>query len=128
VLIPPYVAEALRSTPHKNPKYFFWTGKSKVTTARIAEVFKLAKVENGHPHRFRDTFAVSLLDAGVSLENVSTLLGHQSVRVSENTILRGSKPGRTPSMRLSKALSQPKIIVQFWYNYSGHQEKSQFVQ
>ena len=24
VLIPPYVAEALRSTPHKNPKYFFW--------------------------------------------------------------------------------------------------------
>ena len=89
VLIPPHVAEALRSTPHRNPKYFFWTGKSKVTTvtgkwrARIAEVFKLAKVENAHPHRFRDTFAVSLLDAGVSLENVSTLLGHQSVRVTE---------------------------------------------
>ena len=51
--------------------------------ARIAEVFKLAKVENAHPHRFRDTFAVSLLEVDVSIENVSRLLGHQSVRVTE---------------------------------------------
>jgi integrase/recombinase XerD len=89
VLIPPYVAEALRSVQHKNPRYFFWSGKSKITTttgfwrARIAKVFKLAGIQNAHPHRFRDTFAVALLDAGVSLENVSTLLGHQSVRVTE---------------------------------------------
>jgi integrase/recombinase XerD len=34
-----------------------------------------------HPHRFRDTFAVSLLNAGASLENVSVLLGHTSIRV-----------------------------------------------
>jgi hypothetical protein len=40
-------------------------------------------VLNGHTHRFRDTFAVSLLEAGVSLENVSTLLGHQSLRVTQ---------------------------------------------
>jgi len=34
-------------------------------------------------HRFRDTFAVELLLAGVPLERVSVLLGHQSVRITE---------------------------------------------
>jgi integrase/recombinase XerD len=38
---------------------------------------------NGHSHRFRDTYAVDLLQAGVSLENVSTLLGHRSIRITE---------------------------------------------
>jgi integrase len=41
------------------------------------------KVENGHPHRFRDTFAVELLLTGVPIERVSVLLGHQSVRITE---------------------------------------------
>ncbi|MEQ1910055.1 MAG: hypothetical protein ABMA15_14610 [Vicinamibacterales bacterium] len=31
----------------------------------------------------RDTFAVSLLEVGVSIENVSVLLGHSSVRITE---------------------------------------------
>jgi integrase/recombinase XerD len=46
-------------------------------------VFKKAKIKNGHSHRFRDTFAVSMLQAGVSLEDVSTLLGHQSLRITQ---------------------------------------------
>jgi integrase/recombinase XerD len=89
VLIPPEVAEALRAVQHKNPKYFFWSGSSKVSSItgswrkRLAVVFRLAGIKNGHSHRFRDTFAVSLLEAGVSMENVSTLLGHQSIRVTE---------------------------------------------
>ena len=50
---------------------------------RLADVFKKAKIKNGHSHRFRDTLAVSLLQAGVSLEDVSTLLGHQSLRITQ---------------------------------------------
>jgi len=46
-------------------------------------VLELAEVENGHSHRFRDTFAVALLAKGVSLENVSVLLGHSSVKITE---------------------------------------------
>jgi integrase len=46
-------------------------------------VFELAKVKDAHSHRFRDMFAVSLLENGVSLENLSVLLGHSSVRITE---------------------------------------------
>ena len=46
-------------------------------------MFELAKVKDAHSHRFRDTFAVSLLENGVSIDNVSVLLGHSSVRITE---------------------------------------------
>jgi len=44
--------------------------------------FQLANVPDGHAHRFRDTFATELLQAGVPIERVAILLGHQSVRVT----------------------------------------------
>jgi hypothetical protein len=69
--------------------YFFWTGKSTVRSAkgkwqrRLQRLFKLANVPKGHPHQFRDTFAVELLLAGVPLDRVSILLGHSSIRITE---------------------------------------------
>jgi integrase len=69
--------------------YFFWSGKSKVKSAvgdwqrSLSKLFKLAGVPDGHAHRFRGTFAVELLLAGVPSERVSMLLGHQSVRITE---------------------------------------------
>jgi integrase/recombinase XerD len=89
VPLPKYVVDALRAIPHTNPNYFFWTGTSKVQAAasvwrkRLATLFTAAKVHNGHSHRFRDTFAVGLLEGGVSIENVAKLLGHESIRVTE---------------------------------------------
>jgi site-specific recombinase XerD len=50
---------------------------------KLAVVFKAAKVEGGHPHRFRHAFAVELLKNGVPMEEVSILLGHSSVRITE---------------------------------------------
>jgi site-specific recombinase XerD len=44
-------------------------------------VLKDAKINNAHPHRFRDTFAVELLLAGAPIEHVSLLLGHASVKI-----------------------------------------------
>jgi integrase/recombinase XerD len=88
ILLPQNVADALRAVKFSNPNYFFWTGDSKLETVtgfwreRISEALTLAKV-SGHSHQFRDTFAVSLLEGGASIETVSILLGHQSVRVTE---------------------------------------------
>jgi integrase/recombinase XerD len=49
------------------------------------KVFRTADppIQGGQPHRFRDTFAVSLLLKGVSIEIVSKLLGHSSIKVTE---------------------------------------------
>ena len=46
-------------------------------------IFKEASIRDVHAHRFRDTFAVELLLAGVPLDRVSVLLGHSSIRITE---------------------------------------------
>ncbi len=89
VKLPEFVVEALHAVERKNKEFFFWRGKSKTTSitgfwrARIADVFEEAKIEDGHTHRFRDTFAVWWLERGLSLENVSRLLGHKSIKVTQ---------------------------------------------
>jgi integrase/recombinase XerD len=83
------VVEALDGAPRSSERYFFWTGKSTVRSAkgkwqrRLQRLFKLANVSKGHPHQFRDKFAVELLLAGVPLDRVSILLGHSSIRITE---------------------------------------------
>ena len=87
--LPDSVVRALESSARTSPRYFFWTGISKPKSAvgdwqrSLQKLFRLAQVPNGHAHRFRDTFAVELLLAGVPLERVSMLLGHQSVKITE---------------------------------------------
>ena len=92
-VLPDFVVTALNATPRVTPKLYFWTGQGKLETAvkdwqgRLREIFDLAGVSKGEgnavAHRFRDTFAVELLLAGVPIERVSILLGHSSVRITE---------------------------------------------
>ena len=88
-VLPDVVVEALNVAPRSSERYFFWTGASKVHSAkgkwqrRLQRLFEFAKVPKGHPHQFRDTFAVELLLAGVPLDRVSILLGHSSIRITE---------------------------------------------
>jgi integrase/recombinase XerD len=85
--LPECVIEALKAIPGE--RYFFWTGVSHPKSCvgdwqrSVRRLFRLAGVPDGHAHRFRDTFAVELLLAGVPLDRVSILLGHQSVKVTE---------------------------------------------
>ncbi len=92
-VLPDSVLKALEATPRVTERHYFWTGEGKVESivrswqARLKKVFDLAGVSKGQgnavSHRFRDTFAVELLLAGVPIERVSILLGHQSIRVTE---------------------------------------------
>jgi site-specific recombinase XerD len=47
------------------------------------KLFTIAGVK-GHAHMFRNTFAISLLQKGVSIETVSVLLGHRDIRVTQS--------------------------------------------
>jgi integrase/recombinase XerD len=88
-VLPDFVASALASTQTINGAQLFWDGTGNLETIigswqrRLRKLFRLAQIENGHAHRFRDTFASELLLAGVPLERVSILLGHQSVKITE---------------------------------------------
>jgi Phage integrase family len=88
-VLPDFVVDALAATPAVTDKFYFWSGIGKLESivrswqTRLRRLFKLAKIPDGHAHRFRDTFAVELLLASVPIERVSVLLGHQSVRITE---------------------------------------------
>jgi integrase/recombinase XerD len=87
--LPPFVIEALESVSLENLAHYFWTGQSKPKTAIshwqscLKRLFRLAQIEGGHAHRFRDTFATELLLSGVLIERVATLLGHESTKTTE---------------------------------------------
>jgi integrase/recombinase XerD len=91
VPLPPYVVAALDDTPNVHSSYFFWSGNGlpKTTVAdwqrSLRKLFEIANVKGGHAHRFRDTFAVELLLAGIPIDQVSVLLGHSSVKVTEKS-------------------------------------------
>jgi integrase len=99
VPLPSYVVNALESIPvgpRPNPRYFFWSGnglpKSAVANWQRSyrRLFELADIrrldgekKRCHPHMFRDTFAVEMLLADVPIDQVSILLGHSSVKITE---------------------------------------------
>jgi integrase len=89
VPLPTSVIEEMRKLRPFRGRYFFWTGVGKVETASgnyrrtLRELAAEAGVKDAHPHRFRDTFAVRLLQEGVPMERVSKLLGHQSMAITE---------------------------------------------
>lgn len=101
VPIPANVARELLAVLNGNERYVFWSGegeKARITKSWakyiIAPLFKAAKIEsNGNlrSHRLRDTFAVDLLEKGVPLEEVSKLLGHESIRTTERSYAKWVK-------------------------------------
>ncbi len=92
-IVPNSVAAALAATPRITDTRYFLSGQGKRETVtcdyqeKIKTIFDQAGIvkglSNSVSHRLRDTFAVELLLAGVPIERVSILLGHQSVKITE---------------------------------------------
>lgn len=92
VPIPPDVASEILAAmgANENPEYIFWnsgagTERTIVTNWQtdLREAFVASGNPNGHSHQLRDTFAVSLLEKGVPMEELSKLLGHTSIKTTE---------------------------------------------
>ena len=107
--LPPLVTQALAVAARDDAEYFFWTGRGKRSTAssywrgRLGAVAADAQVQNFKPHRLRDTFAVELLAAGVSMQDVSSLLGHNSISTTERYYAPWNK---TRSDRLTRIVRE----------------------
>lgn len=101
VPLPPHVVTALKELPQgprPNPRYYFWSGNGNPKSAvanwqrayrRLFEIAAIQKPDGSlkrcHPHMFRDTFAVENLLAGIPIDQVSLLLGHASVKITEKS-------------------------------------------
>ena len=93
VPIPTEVAAEILAVLNGNPVYVFWSSgngkeQSAVTNWQhdLRQLFKdagIKSVGNMLSHRLRDTFACDLLQKGVPLEEVSKLLGHESIKTTE---------------------------------------------
>jgi len=101
VILPDHVVEMLNSLPRRDtvdPRYFFWSGKSKSKSetgrwqrklGRLNQYLTLVDYEDDpqpirfHSHMLRDTFAVEHLLHGTSMEDVSKMLGHKKIAITE---------------------------------------------
>jgi integrase/recombinase XerD len=88
VPLPKRVVDAIKECDEGN-EYFFYGQVGKPKSAimewqqRLKLVYNMAGVQESHSHRLRDTFSVDLLSRGVSLETVSKLLGHTSIKTTQ---------------------------------------------
>ena len=88
VPLPGWLVTEMKELPQHGGR-FFCKGEGKIATSAgnyrrsLRALAKEAGMEDVHPHRLRDTFAVRLLREGVPIERVSKLLGHRSVAITE---------------------------------------------
>jgi integrase len=95
------VADALHSLSFKGEKdgkkFWFYSGNGERDTAinnwreRVTNLLTLAQepplykpfAHHASPHSLRHTFAISMLNQGIDIHQVSRWLGHSSIRVTE---------------------------------------------
>lgn len=57
-------------------------GKNGIEAA-LKRIGEAAGVENVHPHRYRRTLATNLLDRGMNIQDVATILGHADLKTTQ---------------------------------------------
>lgn len=98
-----------------SPRLPFWYGAgtdpaplAQAVYERMQAIGERSEVADCRPHRLRDTFAVRRLLAGMQLEDVSRLLGHSSIKVTETYYAKWvSSRKRRLERLLSESLMNP---------------------
>jgi site-specific recombinase XerD len=100
VPIQPEVATELLTVLNGSPQYVFWnTGNGKEQSAvtnwqhdlRLLFRSTFGQDTDFTPHCLRDTFAVEMLSAGVPMEEVSKMLGHENMKTTEKSYAKWAK-------------------------------------
>ena len=89
--LPTATVAALNNLPRVSEELYFWRGGDERQFATacdrarrvIARLGDIAKVKDAHPHRFRDTWAVTALLNGIPMKTVQLVLGHKSIKTTE---------------------------------------------
>jgi integrase len=133
-VLPDFVIAAIESTPLVTVTHFFWNGTDQLDCVvgswqrRLRKLFRLAEISDGHAHRFRDTFATELLLVGVPMDRVVTLLGHQSVKVTEKFYAAWTaERQRQAEADLERAWERDPIVLHEGKNILKLHGKSSFV-
>jgi integrase/recombinase XerD len=116
----PTVEEVIEAMAlNDNPNYAFWnTGTGKPQTAvtnwqhDLRQVFRRAGQPDGHPHQLRDTFAVSFLEKGMPLEEVSKMLGHESIKTTERYYAKWVKSRQDRLDALVRGIWMSEVVAQ----------------
>jgi integrase/recombinase XerD len=89
VPIPPDLVKSLEALPLHAERYFFWSGTGDPNTAcgnyrrTLRDLCEFAGVEDGHPHRLRNTFAKRLFEKGVGIETVAKYMGQKNIQITQ---------------------------------------------
>ena len=124
--LPVPVADELEIWGRDRP-HFFWTGTSRPGTVanywrqRLAQIAEKANVEGFRTHRLRDTFAVELLLADVSIEDVSVLLGHSSVQTTERYYAPWDRSRRDRLTRIVRDAHKQDPLLAELYSDPAHE-------
>jgi integrase/recombinase XerD len=91
LLLPNATVQALKNVPVISDTVFFWKGGDERQFATacdrarrvIGRLGAIAGVQDARPHRFRDTWAKTALLNGTAMRTVQLVLGHKSIRTTE---------------------------------------------
>lgn len=79
--------EYLNSRSDENMALFLGKGSRRIGKNGIEALLKRlgdkANVQNVHPHRFRRTLATNLLDRGMNIQDVASILGHADLKTTQ---------------------------------------------
>ena len=117
IVIPPTLTNLLKSLDQRGG-YFFLRGESvhphtasNSWRKRIKAICKELNIVPDHPHRFRHSLAAELLSHGVSVENVSAILGNTPAIVSRHYAQWIQSRQDALDAALQKTWEQPKLAL-----------------